>query len=849
MPIAIRCRVILSGFPILLLTGSIFAGHGGATFPAPERAERDTSGIPGSQQAGRNSRVSIDRASPSELGSSPGDIRDDGFPPLPQSKEDNTRPDAKATDTQGFVERVALDRPEAGSAGVSQALPGISQGFLVDEVAKVNLQAVLRDADGLLYEGETVDLAVGVYGLEGSLVTGPIELLGTPVSGGIVNVRIPIPPAAMDSHAVELELTVNGEVIPDRIALSAVPYAYRVNRVASEELDDQVELGGPLDQGAVRVYNGVYSTEVTVELSGLNNEVVTYSDNGMSSARLGGYAGGRLRLDDIAGNMAALLEAVSGFEAGGTFRLFRSGEVPAIEMEAEVDDGAVATFFNAQGEKAVFIDTHGTALDDESGDAFVGIERSPWGGEINLRDAGGNHGVKLTGSPFGGGLLNLYQPANHTISCALFSSTSGGHLQLLDGAGVNTVYARADGSGDAGQITMSDADGNIAIDLVSTYVDPEAGSLGSQVSLHDMSGDEEVSIRAFDRGQILLKHDEEVTMRLDADGATGSGELSLFAANGVATLRALGNEPVSGSGGGLALYNGNSTTNRRTLLLDGGFGGTSSGGGIQLFNTDEQATITLDGDDEGAGRIWVENSDSSYRVLLDGDAGFGQGEVRVRDEDGTSTILLSGAEGAGQGGQIEVRRADGAPTIFIDGDINDGSEIAMRNADGQTTIRLDAHNGSSGMGRIYTEVLQITGGSDLAEGFDISPGDGEILPGSVVAIDVDQPGKLRITDKPYDPCVAGVISGAGGVRPGMLMGQAGSDADGAYPVALTGRVYCLVDATFGAIVPGDLLTTSSTAGHAMKVRDHDLSRGAVIGKAMSSLDSGRGLVLVLVSLQ
>jgi hypothetical protein len=35
----------------------------------------------------------------------------------------------------------------------------------------------------------------------------------------------------------------------------------------------------------------------------------------------------------------------------------------------------------------------------------------------------------------------------------------------------------------------------------------------------------------------------------------------------------------------------------------------------------------------------------------------------------------------------------------------------------------------------------------------------------------------------------------------------------------------------------------------MRVADHDRAQGAIIGKAMSSIESGRGLVLVLVSLQ
>jgi hypothetical protein len=147
-----------------------------------------------------------------------------------------------------------------------------------------------------------------------------------------------------------------------------------------------------------------------------------------------------------------------------------------------------------------------------------------------------------------------------------------------------------------------------------------------------------------------------------------------------------------------------------------------------------------------------------------------------------------------------------------------------------------------------TKVLEITGGADFAETFDIA--DNQTLkPGTVVSIDVENAGQLRISSQAYDKTVAGVISGAGGIQPGMIMGQEGTITEGKHPVALSGRVYCLVDASYGEIKPGDLLTTSPTSGHAMKVIDHEAANGAIIGKAMTALKDGKGSVLVLVSLQ
>ena len=155
-------------------------------------------------------------------------------------------------------------------------------------------------------------------------------------------------------------------------------------------------------------------------------------------------------------------------------------------------------------------------------------------------------------------------------------------------------------------------------------------------------------------------------------------------------------------------------------------------------------------------------------------------------------------------------------------------------------------------GRIRTSVLEIIGGADIAEPFDITAACSAVgvAPGMVVSIDASRPGELRVADSPYDRGVAGIISGANGIAPGLTLRQEGQPvATGAHPVAMTGRVWVLADADASPIEPGDLLTSSEVPGHAMAARDADRSHGAVIGKAMTRLESGRGHVLVLVNLQ
>jgi hypothetical protein len=208
------------------------------------------------------------------------------------------------------------------------------------------------------------------------------------------------------------------------------------------------------------------------------------------------------------------------------------------------------------------------------------------------------------------------------------------------------------------------------------------------------------------------------------------------------------------------------------------------------------------------------------------------------------------AETATQGSVINLFQRDGVLSVEIDAEQGDGHGgfIGLQDGLGTNVISLDA-NGPGGCGRITTPVLEITGGCDLSENFDIKSASDMVEPGMIVCIDPENPGQLVPSAKAYDPTVAGIVSGAGGVRPGLLMGQRDNPINGKHPVALSGRVYCLVDADRNGLRPGDLITTSDTPGHGMKAADPTRSHGAIIGKAMTALDQGKGLVLVLVSLQ
>jgi hypothetical protein len=135
--------------------------------------------------------------------------------------------------------------------------------------------------------------------------------------------------------------------------------------------------------------------------------------------------------------------------------------------------------------------------------------------------------------------------------------------------------------------------------------------------------------------------------------------------------------------------------------------------------------------------------------------------------------------------------------------------------------------------------------ADCAEDFDIA-GVETVEPGTVMVL--GEEGALRPSAQAYDKRVAGVISGAGDYKPGIVLDKREVEGNRS-PVALLGKVFCKVDASELPIEVGDLLTTSDTPGHAMKAADPLKAHGSIIGKALRPLREGQGLIPILIALQ
>ena len=233
---------------------------------------------------------------------------------------------------------------------------------------------------------------------------------------------------------------------------------------------------------------------------------------------------------------------------------------------------------------------------------------------------------------------------------------------------------------------------------------------------------------------------------------------------------------------------------------------------------------------------------------------FTSGQLDVRDTASPAGTIHVGANQTGGDPKL-VKFGDGDYVHIGENGADDVMELKAKiffftHAVGQNGyVGIGTNNPQALLhvaGEARVNSLTITGGADVAEPFKMSSA--AIPAGAVVIIDEENPGQLKMSERAYDRRVAGIVSGANGIKPGLSLSQQELN-EGGQNVALSGRVYVLADVVNGAIKPGDLLTTSSTPGHAMKVTNYTKAQGSIIGKAMSSLKAGKSMVLVLVTLQ
>jgi hypothetical protein len=237
-------------------------------------------------------------------------------------------------------------------------------------------------------------------------------------------------------------------------------------------------------------------------------------------------------------------------------------------------------------------------------------------------------------------------------------------------------------------------------------------------------------------------------------------------------------------------------------------------------------TIVLDLSPSGGGQLHVACNPNDNRVVLEGFSSDGKTpapEMRITGRGAVSLPVFTVA--------ADITRFLGPVRITSNLTVDETARFKKNvNVDGNVVTAGD---------------IQLTNAADCAEDFDVCDIE-QAQPGTVMVLAED--GKLRQSETAYDKRVAGVISGAGDYKPGIVLDKQHSQI-GRKPIALIGKVFCKVDAQFGAIEVGDLLTTAPTPGHAMRATDPFKSFGTVLGKALRPLAQGQGLIPMLIALQ
>lgn len=626
-------------------------------------------------------------------------------------------------------------------------------------------------------------------GVTGGLFTVSLDFTGTPFTGQNLWLQIAVRTNGIGTYSN----------LSPRQPITSSPYAIRA-----------------LDAGTA-------ATATSVAANGVNAAAI---QNG--AIALGKLAAGVLQPSNFPPNSVTSLQLADNIALGGS------------NVVGELD-----VFRTAAGSPAISLLGASSQISTYGSDGLEQIRL--WGvtwGELLLNNSLPNNAnaVFLSANNANGGILSLNN-TNGVGKAVLSGANSGASLSLYDAVGTLSLHMTADdgsisfgsqvrqmlnlwstqyGIGVQAATLYQRTDGNFAWFKGGSHSDStfDPGTGGTNLMLLDYAG------HLFANAGITVDN---------ANANVGDYYPGIVFGPGSGESIASKRDPGVNQYG-LDFYTG--FLKRMSLLNDGGdqvgtlhLGGFGANGDPKLvrFGDGDYVHVGENGADDtlelkGTRIYMTANNESSLRV------GIGTSNPAEKLHVNGNFIRVEGA-----GGEQAYLGGDGAGNDVQVGSFNPAvTAVALWNVPNGDYMHL------------YVKAITITGGADLAEPFEMSHQ--EIPQGAVVVIDEENPGQLKMSAEAYDTHVAGIVSGAGGINPGIQLKQTGA-LEAGKNVALTGRVYALADATSAPIKPGDLLTTSSTPGHCMKASDRDRAQGAILGKAMTGLKEGKGQILVLVTLQ
>jgi len=460
----------------------------------------------------------------------------------------------------------------AESFGPSAAVTSINAQvgeprMLLDDLARrISFQALLTNEQGnpIPMPNGAHELDFRVYDSElGGVPVGDVLDVLVTLDGGVASTMVgPLDPAWFDGTARWLGVTVdNGNELTPLIPLGSALYAFRVDRVASPELDNDIELGDAMESGSLTVHSGPGGPGRIV-LHGQGQLMETRDDSGTLVALYGNDAvsgGGACLLGTAAGTTGLLLDGDAVGNLGGYVALFNADAAQAISLTAS--DGTIRA---------------GSVDGGVSGNIHL-FPRIGGSSRIHLDGEAGDLRLGLTGE-------------------------SSGNLRLYgSGGGIERIHV----NGGASEIILTDGS-QTAIEL---------DGLANRISTYGNDGQENARMWGSSWGEILLydsdaSNDRTVSLAARSFFGDSGGLLTLF--NNDATATGVSLVGGSGSGGFGWFYNDPGDV---TVTVDGDDG---DGGGRVSLQDGTQETVRLDGNGvNGGGEVVLWNSAGTPTVVID----------------------------------------------------------------------------------------------------------------------------------------------------------------------------------------------------------------------------------------
>ncbi len=684
-----------------------------------------------------------------------------------------------------------------------------------------SLQGVLTDAGGKTLPDGTHEIRVTLYTQSAGGSGLYAEIHSATIRDGVFSIVVgsvtPIPGTMIFDRQYFAGISVDGGAdLSPRTPVTAVPYA--LNAIRAEE-------AAKLSPGATGVVTTVNGVEGAVTLVGGGSTTVTRSGQSILINSAGGGSTGIAGVQNTDGTIAVT-------NPNGPVATI--GVAPGGITATQLADNAVVGSKLGTGVVSAPKIEDGSVLSTKIAPAAVTAQKIA-NGAVTL-DKLNTSGAAAGQVPmFNGGAVAWTTPA-----------AGGGGLTLPYSATINNAAAALDITNNSGEVIHVAAPTALRAIYASTE-SPNGGAIWGESKLSSGIYGESESYH----GIFGLSHSDQHAgvdgynlQGIGVSGHTSSGY-------GVRGISASGKGVVGASVSGTAI---DGSSNTGTAVK-----GVSTGGmGVYGESTSATGIYGLSESNDGV----VGKSDSGDGVVAQSNSGYGVYSISGNSKASIYGFKIGSTEAifAKNGGNGSGLRAESNGGIAVSAESNTGEALRARTTSGTGNI-ITAYVGSSisnlrfrvlANGNVRCDGAFTGGGADLAEAFDFEGNKAEYEPGDVLVISSDSDAKITRSSVPYSHMTIGVYA----TKPGVLLAhtEAESDISDLIPVGVVGVIPTKVCTENGPIRRGDLLTTSSRAGVAMKVHPvitngiPSFPSGIILGKALENFEGpGNGLIRVFVN--